>query len=105
MNAAFKLLSSPPARSRVRNINSQRRARLTPDARISSVVEGQQRNCVRLRVRLNVLHRPACQWTYFAKTLARGQFEGFDFNKIRARRRLLEPQRRKPHVVLLQGGQ
>src|SRR5260370_10436197 len=86
VDAAFELLALPPARPWVRSIERQRRARLAADARVSGVVERQQRNVVRRGVVPHLPGGPVREWAGLGQRLSRWQMETFDFLERRARR-------------------
>ena len=102
MNAALELLSLPAAGPQVLGVEWRRRAGLAADARVAAVVEGQERDGVRLRVGPHVLVRPGGQRADLAEDFPRWQAEVFDRLQVGARRRLLAPEAGEPDVVRLE---
>src|SRR5580693_6628832 len=92
VDAALELLALPPAGPRVRSVEGQRRARLAANARVSGIVERQQRNAVRPGVVPHLPGGPVSERAGLGQRLPGWQLETFDFFQRRARRRLLAPQ-------------
>src|SRR5436189_6114811 len=87
MNPAFELLALPAAGARIVRIHRWRRARLAADARVSDLVQREQRNRVLLRVGPDIPRRPGRQRTDPRDHLAARKAERLELLQVRACRR------------------
>src|SRR5260370_41669077 len=102
VNAAFKLRSAPPPRSRIIRISGKRGTGLASNAEIALVVLRQVADAIRIHVVPNLFPIPVRKEAHLPQGLAGGKTMQFDLLEILARRGLFAPQSCEPNVEGLQ---